>query len=417
MSGLDFYPRPKLVIQLVSSTAAGLGQSLRSPLIEHHWTDCGLQSEDVNLMHYFVSETEGLNGLRHAEYKIQTFLTESLIPLARQHNALVIVSNSACSLSHAFGQLCAAEAERRKGNLGFYVLAFQEAPHLLLSCKNPDTVAFQLRKASKNWRKHEDEMWYVLKKTKGDESMFYNHYMDAPNGCMHYIVADCVSNDEKELKRDWSPLHVLRSRLIQAMLSSQIPGFGVATLQLQWGYRGLHNFADHVARGIPLLLLDSRDPPRRPIQSVQDAISHLSELDDELAQQGTGNFYNTSTLAFLHQALLSLLQRSQIHRTRLGSVAGIGKHVQDRVAKDNRIPLWRQVETFEEEMFLNDASLESTEDNTSILYQDVPRSLAESLVEGFLTMMCDKTTLTQPNWDVSELPKTHFKNILLRTVG
>lgn len=386
---------------------------MSSFMFEHHWTDCGLQTKDMNLTHCFVSEKDGLNGLRHTEYKIQTFLKESLIPLARQHNALVIVSNSSCSLSQVFGKLCAAEAERRRGNLGFYVLSFLQAPHLLLSCKNPDTIAFQLRRASKNWRKYEDKMWYVLKKTHGEESMFYNHYMDAPDGCTHYIIADCISEDENGLKRDWAAIAVLRSRLVQAMLSSQIPGFGVATLQRMWGYRDVIKLADDVARGIPLLLLDSRDPPHRPVQSVQEAVSHLSQLDDDLAQEGTGNFYNTSTLAFLHQALLGLLHRSHARRSGAG-----GKIVEDRITKDSRVPLWQQVETLEEETFVNDASMESMEDNTCILRQkDARHSLAESLVEGFLTMMGNKMTLAQPNWDVSEVPKDHFKNILRRTVG
>ena len=99
MSGLDFYPRPKLVIQLVASTAAGFGQSMMSLLLEHHWTDCGIKTESVNTTRQFVSEKDGLNGLRDTEYKIQTFLKESLIPMARQHSALVLVSNSACSLT------------------------------------------------------------------------------------------------------------------------------------------------------------------------------------------------------------------------------------------------------------------------------------------------------------------------------
>ena len=388
---------------------------MTSPVLEHHWTDCGLQTADMNSTHYFVSEKDGLNGLRHTEYKIQTFLKESLIPLARQHNALVIVSDSSCSLSQVFGKLCAAEAERRRGNLGFYVLAFLRAPYLLLSCKNPDTIAFQLRRASKNWRKYEDKMWYVLKKAQGDESMFYSHYADAPDGCTHYIVVDCISEDESGLKRDWGPVTVLRARLVQAVLSSQIPGFGVATMQYKWGYRWVGTFADLVARGIPVLLLDSRDPPLRPVQSVQEAIAHLSQLNDDLAQEGTGHFYYTSALAFLHQALLSLLQRSHARRT-FGDGAG-GQVVEDRITKDSRVPLWQQVETLKEETFVNDGSMESMEDTTCILrQQDARHSLAESLVEGFLTMMGNKTTSTHKK-DFSELPKDHFKNILLRTVG
>lgn len=148
---------------------------------------------------------------------------------------------------------------------------------------------------------------------------------------------------------------------------------------------------------------------------MQEAIAHLSQLNDDLAQEGTGNFYYTSALAFLHQALLSLLQRSHARRT-FGDGAGV-QVVEDRITKDSRVPLWQQVETLKEETFVNDGSMESMEDTTCILrQQDARHSLAESLVEGFLTMMGNKTTSTHKK-DFSELPKDHFKNILLRTVG
>ena len=226
---------------------------------------------------------------------------------------------SLCQTVPAVCHRCLANSvlQRPRGAEAIWVFTSCRSCRLLIYCcpaKNPDTIAFQLRRASKNWRKYEDKMWYVLKKTHGEESMFYNHYMDAPDGCTHYIIADCISEDENGLKRDWAAIAVLRSRLVQATLSSQIPGFGVATLQRMWGYRDVIKLADDVARGIPLLLLDSRDPPHRPVQSVQEAVSHLSQLDDDLAQEGTGNFYNTSTLAFLHQALLGLLHRSHARR-------------------------------------------------------------------------------------------------------
>lgn len=115
---------------------------------------------------------------------------------------------------------------------------------------------------------------------------------------------------------------------------------------------------------------------------MQEAIAHLSQLNDDLAQEGTGNFYYTSALAFLHQALLSLLQRSHARRT-FGDGAG-GQVVEDRITKDSRVPLWQQVETLKEETFVNDGSMESMEDTTCILrQQDARHSLAESLVEGF----------------------------------
>ena len=285
---------------------------------------------------------------------------------------------------------------------------------MLLSCKNPDSIAFKLRRASKNWKKFEEKMWHAQKKTLGDESMFYNHYMDAPDGCTRYIVVDCVFEGENGLMRDWEPVHVLRARLVQAMLSNQIPSFAVATLQRQWGYRDIRNFADHLARGIPLLLLDSRDRPGKAVQNVEEAISHLSELDAELALQGAGNFYHTSTLAFLHQTLLSLLHRSRSRKTHFGADMRL---VEDGV-QGGRTPLWQQVSSLEAEMSVNDASVEPAQDMSCHWGEkDDRHSFAESLVQGFLTMMASKAVLIQPDWDISEIPKDHFKDMLLRAAG
>ena len=181
MSGLDFYPRPKLVIQMCFSAAGGKYQYNPLTLIQHHWSE--LAGEEVNGQHYFVSEENGLNGARDTEYKIQTFLKDCVIPVARQHKALVIVGQNDCSLSAVFGRLCEEEAERRRGQLGFYVLSFVQAPNVLEASHNPDSVAYQLRKSSKNWRSASDRMWYVLKKDRGAEAVNYYPYLDAPPGC------------------------------------------------------------------------------------------------------------------------------------------------------------------------------------------------------------------------------------------
>ena len=410
MSGLNFYPRPKLVIQLWPSAAYGNKQySTSSLLVEHHWTDCKLKDQDVNTQFYFVAEEDGLNGVRDTECKIQVFLKECLMPLARQHCALVILNETRCSLSSVFGKLCAAEAERRRGNLGFYVLAFIQAPQVLLSSQRSGTNSYRLRQASTNWKKAEERMWYVMRKVCGPEAASYNHYLDAPGGCTHYIVVDCITEDDFGLQRDWSPLEVLRSRLIQAMMGNQTPGFAVSTLQNFWGLSSMKALADLVARRVPLLVLDSRDPPESKIQSASSAIQHLEELEERLNKQGTGNFYHTSTLAFLHQVMTNKLQ----NHTRLDLIQGCLSSME---MSDTSIKmLWQQIEKLKKEASSVERA-KAAEVGAKKSQKDERWPLAESLVDQFL---CFKAAaLCWNGFDgVSELPKAHWEDALQRMVG
>ncbi|CAK9007983.1 Hypothetical protein (Fragment) [Durusdinium trenchii] len=418
MSGLDFFPRPKLVIQMFGSTAVGKGQYSSSELIVHHWGDCELQGHDLNKEHYFVSETD-FKSAQETEFKIQAFLKECLLPLARQHNALIILENTECSLSRAFGRLCAAEAERRRGNLGFFVLTFINALQVLISSENPATVASRLRNASRNWEDSVSKMWYVSRKSLGAESAYHNHYVDAPDGCTHYIVVDCISGEHQhEWKRDWIPLNILRARMIQALLVSQIPGFAVSTLQNKWGLRSIERLADQVARGIPLLLLDSRDLLKKeePITSEEDAILRLRKLEDSLNEEGTGNFYHSSTLAFLHHAMTDILHRDQTRHRRATKIQ-IGEDIDD---KDGKWPLWGQIRKFERdaESLLKPAEEQSS--SSMLKKEDHRRCVAEKLTREFLTFISQKEAFISPDpkyTGVSELPKSQFQDILMKMVG
>ena len=409
MSGLNFYPRPKLVIQLWPSAAYGNKQfSTSSLLFEHHWTDCKLKDQDVNTQFYFVAEEDGLNGVRETECKIQVFLKECLIPLARQHCALVILNETRCSLSSVFGKLCAAEAERRRGNLGFYVLAFIQAPQVLLSSKRPGTNSHRLRQASKNWEKAEERMWNVMREVCGPETSSYNHYLDAPGGCTHYIVVDCITEDDSGPRRDWSPLEVLRSRLIQAMMGNQTPGFAVSTLQNFWGLSSMKALADLVARRVPLLVLDSRDPPERQnCQSVSAAVEHLQDLEKRLNEKGTGNFYHASTLAFLHQFMTFMTRKMQ--EVKFRPLKGHRSFL-DEVDK-----LWQQIEKLKKEA----SSVERDKADAfgaKKSRKDNGWHLAEELVDQFLSLKA-----TAPCWNgfdgVSEIPKEHWRDALQRMAG
>jgi len=64
----------------------------------------------------------------------------------------------------------------------------------------------------------------------------------------------------------------------------------------------LPSMAEHVSRGLPLVLIDSRKRKTYPTE-VEDVKAELKEKSEELHQEGCADWYNTSILAFVRGAV------------------------------------------------------------------------------------------------------------------
>lgn len=311
MSALDILPRPKLVINVVQSHAFDPTVVLYgAPCSEHHY--CGssikLFSNDVNCCHYFVSE-ESLESAFRTEVKISVFLQSCLFPLAREHNALVILGDNRCVLANTIGRMCVEEAKRNGGVLPFTVMCFAAAIDMMLESKNVNSLVGQLKDESTRWSERFAGIAAANQHSRGNCRMNWVP-CGVPQGCSHYVVCDGVSNG----CLDVHAVQSLRTSFVQSF-ANECGSIAIATASPRshlsyWGPMcAVEMGADCVTRGIPLLLLDSRDPPTKLPNKIDEIFRHLEELESRLNSANTRDFYYASMWSFLHSAMARILRK------------------------------------------------------------------------------------------------------------
>eukprot|EP01046_Picozoa_sp_COSAG06_P048703 COSAG06_NODE_7334_length_2542_cov_1.848138_1_plen_230_part_10 len=123
-----------------------------------------------------------------------------------------------------------------------------------------------------------------------------------PKGCTHYIIIEGVSELNGRLQVEEGPSLEFQLQLVQR-LSKTLPSISFASLNGGCA-RGFSEYADYLARDLPLVLLDSRtiSDPNETMQEAQDS---LLELEESLFAAGTVNHYEISMLARLMQVIKS----------------------------------------------------------------------------------------------------------------
>jgi len=128
-----------------------------------------------------------------------------------------------------------------------------------------------------------------------------------PAGCSHYIIADGV-NDKKK-KVDYSATRTLAKNLTTAF-AKVLPSIGLVSLNHSDTFaNGVLNLSNYVGRGLPLLLLDSRDRPM--VNNLQEAEQHLKEVEAVLNKVGLLDYYKDSTFSFMHTVLKRINERKK----------------------------------------------------------------------------------------------------------
>ena len=121
---MDFEPRPKLVINLFEAFA-----SFGHNAYDHgHWSyRKGDIDGDPSVAH---GEPAGERGLSETERRLGEFIKDSLLPIAIESNAVIIMGANHCSFSSIFSALSQREAARCGGRLPFYTLCVVDAMHI-----------------------------------------------------------------------------------------------------------------------------------------------------------------------------------------------------------------------------------------------------------------------------------------------
>lgn len=349
--------KPKLIINLFYSQS--LVESVEDSEIPYH-------------EHTYKGELNS-DAFNEKDERIALFLKNYVIPLAHQTNAIIILEAAYCDLSRIMSDLCFAEAATKKGKLPYTVLQFGAAFEYWRSSQVEGTLANEFSRQSKRWNHSNDKIKKILFKGTSEASFERIHMSKIPllKGASHYVICDGISDKEE----DWTPLERLKGEFIQR-LSSSLPSIAIQTSQI-FGLRGMNILAQHVGRGLPLLLIDLRPKPggvhgEYP-KTIEEAYAILKKRDEELQAVGSWDMYYGSNLAFLKEVFKEHLNSSTQRNHR--SVLIMDNENQHSSSYTRRIirPLYEKIELLKDKIAQDDVG-NSEVDNTA----EFPKRLVET---------------------------------------
>ena len=350
INAMDINPRPKLIINFLTSYAYDDQNSVKST--QQHFMSA-TQDQINHLAHGFVySENNGRVGMIETDRRLAIFMRETILPVALQTNvsatqtehhphpkpkqtlltpphptlplaplslaslrslapqALVLLNGESCSLSRAFGNLVGEELAKFKGKCPFTVLNVGFASSYDTQSYMSGTVAFQLRTGSRRWRQNQRKINQAMENHMGKWRSQWSQNAGPPRGCSHYVLVDTV--DDKKNVLDFSAAYAL-SKNLTAAFAKHLPSIGFVTFGHTGG--GLANavksMANYVGRGLPLLILDSRVRPDN-VNTLEECKQHLIDVEAKLNAENHVDFYRESTWSLVHSVLQRIEEREAL---------------------------------------------------------------------------------------------------------
>ena len=255
-------------------------------------------------------------GPTATDRKTAIFLCEAVLSVAIQTNAILLVSVDSCSLAKAWGDFVADVTTKRGGKAPFNAINVGHATNYYSQSLVPWTIAYQLRLGSKRWRHNQKRISNAVESSNSKWRVNWKQLKCPPAGCSYYIITDAV-NDKKN-KVDLSAARTLMKNLTAAFAKS-LPSIGVVTLRHNGFETGALSLSNYVRRGLPLLMLDSRDRPQ--VNSLEEAEAHLRDFEARLNKGGMIDNYKDSNWSFLH----TVLQRIEEQKKKMSGADWEGK--------------------------------------------------------------------------------------------
>jgi len=217
--------------------------------------------QDVLPIPPFIDDEE----LPKAEWKMECFMREVLVPLAAQTAAMIVGSAfKDASLMMMFARVSKSLASKYggMGSSPWTMLGFAGAPKLLKSLDDPNSVVTGWLKLSARWREKRDLIAAAkLQSGKGEvnEEEDYDIPYDVNPDLGNLIIIDCVreSADNPPVIDMAGKTHI--EAAIMDYLVSSLAVIGVGTMHAVNGYAGLAKAVNYLNMKVPLLLLDLRD--------------------------------------------------------------------------------------------------------------------------------------------------------------
>lgn len=241
---------------------------------------------------------KGYPDLEATEQKLLLFCKEVVLPLAVQANALV-VGQEACSLTSAFLKVSSGLQHYYRDRCPFHVLIFVRACTFDVKAKEAGSVASHYRKQTKLWQHSEIAFETALKNRFGDDRAFWPQ-LDLIEGLYGLVMFEGLTGISPNFT-----FKDLTAQSFQNDFFSALSGVPIIST-LTYGTEQMQMvpaIAEHVSRGMPLMLIDSRDRNLRKKATLDDVDEALTKSAEDLHNSGVADWYSTSVMAWIRSAI------------------------------------------------------------------------------------------------------------------
>ena len=210
-----------------------------------------------------------------SESQLILFIKNCILPVAMQTRALILCGGANdCSLAVAVQKVMGPVLERMGKDCPFTIIGMCYVFEIHARANEGSrTIAGQIAAQSKTWSRRMQDVHAVVS-SDGKESMDELQQCDLNSACTHIIVFESLDPITKRF--NVSPRNSFENTFIECMVQ-KLPSI---VIQGQNADIGMQNLGDIVRRGIPLLLLDSRE--RWPHITAEENFHHHKILRHRL---------------------------------------------------------------------------------------------------------------------------------------
>ena len=246
-----------------------------------------------------------------AEGKVDTFMTEVLLPLAADTHAVVICNAipARCILSASFLRMFAAKRAMWGVKSPFTILSVTNDMYAIYTNKSLDAYWREVSRKSRSWMLREARIIPILSAYfKGNVP---ERHFDLDQNATNFIIIDNI--DEKKNKFDGGPFDRFMNELVR-LLSSRLPSLAIKagfSMKFPISFKVgscLAPAANAAQSGTPTLLLDVRDRPTLSptvdrAQLIAEAKTKFQEHCATFLEAGVLDCFDVGTFAYFHDVL------------------------------------------------------------------------------------------------------------------
>jgi hypothetical protein len=295
---LDISPAPKFVIKILDSRIYyHKGKVFDCDGANNLWDGnrCfSYTSEGFEHPSVLFSEVDYESCMQNLA-RLSHFVNDKLVPLAMRTNALILVENSSCALTTELCRVAARQQQELDGKqLPYTVLCVTTTRDFEATMDREGTLVYSIMRQSARWREEAPAIRKRAYKING--ALGVNWYdLDIPRGITHLVV---ISGYDERVFSQWQS-HLL------GKLRVEKPTIALSIFHLDKPEEA----SSYLARGLPLMLIDSR---RRDVaitknmtdeEVIESVRQKAFEFANMLSEVGKPDCFDAGLLAFLHECL------------------------------------------------------------------------------------------------------------------